>query len=501
MTPHVLTDRAGNPLGRFKPGDGVVFFNIRGEREIELTRSLTESDFTEFPTTPGLNLSFATMIEYRKGLPVYTAFPPDGVVGDTLSETISRHGLRQVKITESEKSFHVGYFFNGRREIPFPGEDIAVIPTRKDVALFDEAPEMSIAELTETLLATIRDNRYDFILANLPNVDVVGHIENEAAAIMAIEAVDKAAGRAIQEAQHAGITVIVTADHGSAEQWRYPDGTVDTGHSANPVPFVFLHPEGQPLGGPGELTDVAPTVLHLLGLPKPAAMTGGSLLVGDPQKPSRRVLLLLLDGWGFRDDPEGNLIARAATPVMDRLWREYPHTTLEAAGLTVGLPAGAAGNSEAGHIHLGAGRRIYSDRVRIDQAIETGAFFRNEAFLEVMAQVKRRSAALHLMGIVSFFSSHGSIEYLYALLEMARRENMPEVYIHAMLGRRGELPESGAIYLEKVEQKAAELGGGELVSVIGRYWSLDREENWDRVEKTYRMLVHGEGKGIRKEVD
>ncbi|MDI6727098.1 MAG: alkaline phosphatase family protein [Smithellaceae bacterium] len=497
MSPYVLTDQAGNPLGRFKPGDGVIFFNIRGEREIELTRSLTESDFTEFPTAPGLNLTFATMIEYQKGLPVYPAFPPDGVVEDTLSEIISRHALRQVKITEAEKSYHVRYFFNGRRETPFRGEDIIFIPTRKDVALFDEAPEMSIAELTEGILATIRDDKHDFILANLPNVDVVGHIENEPAVITAIEAVDRAAGMVIREARMAGITVIVTADHGSVEQWYYPDGSVDTGHSANPVPFVLLHPEDLPLRGPGELTDVAPTVLHLLGLTKPAAMTGSSLIAGGPQKPGRRVLLLLLDGWGFREDPRDNLIARAATPVMDRLWREYPRTTLEAAGLSVGLPAGTSGNSEAGHIHLGAGRRLYSDRVRIDRSIENGSFFSNEAFREVMGQVKKRGKALHLMGIVSFFSSHGSIEYLYALMEMARRENLREVYIHAMLGRRGELPESGAHYLERVEQKAAELGVGKLVSIIGRYWSLDREENWDRIEITYKMLVSGEGKKIR----
>ncbi len=499
LLPHVLTDGTGLPLGRIKPADGVIFFNIRGEREIELTQSLTEEKFDKFPTRAGLNLSFATMIEYKKGLPVYAAFPPQGSLTDTLSEVLSRHGKQQLKITEGEKAFHVGYFFNGKREDPFPGEDRIVIPTRKDVTLFDEAPEMSIASLTANLIATLHGGKYDFILANLPNVDVVGHVDKEAPVLKAIEAVDRAAGLIIAEAQKAGYSVLVTADHGSAEHWYYPDGTVDTGHSASPVPFVLIHPGRTALRESGDLTDVAPTVLQLLGLPKPAAMTGNSLISGNNLKPGPRVLLLLLDGWGYREETRGNLIAKAHTPIMDQIWYNYPHAILQAAGLSVGLPAKTVGNSEAGHLHLGAGRRLYSDRVRIDQSIADGSFFTNEAFLAVMRQVKKKKTALHILGIVSFFSSHGSIEHLFALMELARRENLPEVYIHAMLGRRGELPESGAAYLEKVEKKAADLGVGKLVSVIGRFWSLDREENWDRVEKAYRMLVWGEGKTIRED--
>lgn len=498
LLPQVLTDRVGLPQGRIKPSDGVIFFNIRGEREIELTQSLTADKFDKFPVVAGLNLSFATMIEYKNGLPVDIAFPPQGVLTDTLSEVLSRHGRQQLKITEGEKAFHVGYFFNGKREALFPGEERIIIPTRKDVTLFDEAPEMSIESLTAGIIETLQAGKYDFILANLPNVDVVGHVDKEAPVLQAIEAVDRAAGLIIETAQKAGYSVIVSADHGSADHWYYPDGTVDTGHSASPVPFILIHSERLALRESGDLTDVAPTVLHLLGLPKPAAMTGSSLIAETALKPCPRVLLLLLDGWGHREATNCNLIARAHTPTMDSAWRNHPHAILAAAGLSVGLPEKTVGNSEAGHIHLGAGRRIYSDRVRIDQAIADGTFFANEAFLKVMKQVKNKKAALHLLGIVSFFSSHGSIEHLFALMELARREKLAEVYIHAMLGRRGELPESGAAYLEKVEKKAVELGVGKLVSVIGRYWSLDREENWDRIEKTYRMLVWGEGNTIRE---
>jgi 2,3-bisphosphoglycerate-independent phosphoglycerate mutase len=213
-------------------------------------------------------------------------------------------------------------------------------------------------------------------------------------------------------------------------------------------------------------------------------------------------LFLVLDGWGANADTNGNLIAKARTPVMDNLRAIHPHALLQASGEAVGLPSGTVGNSEAGHLHIGAGRLIYSDRVKIDRAIADGSFYMNPAFRSIVTWAKKRSSALHLMGIVSFFSSHGSLHHLFALLEMARREGVPEVYIHAMLGRRGELPESGPRYIEEVEKTCETLGVGRVVSAIGRYWSMDREENWDRIEKTYRMLLFGEGTPVamKKEV-
>jgi 2,3-bisphosphoglycerate-independent phosphoglycerate mutase len=498
LCPLVLTDGRGKPLGRIGQGDSVIFYNIRGEREIELTRCLTQRDFKEFPVESDLGLDFATMIEYQKGLPVRVAFPPEDVVTDTLSDTISRHGLRQAKITEAEKAVHVGYFLNGKREETLPGEERVVVPTRKDVALFDEAPEMSSALITEAAIGKIRDPGCGFIFVNLPNVDVVGHIDNEAAIIRAVECVDACAGRIIEEALRAGLTAIVSADHGTVEKWLYPDGNIDTGHTDSPVPFILASPEaGMTLRPGGELTDVAPTVLELLGIPVPAAMTGRSLIASAPGRgggaAARRVLVLILDGWGWSDQTHGNMIAKARTPAMDALMARWPHTTLLASGEAVGLPCGSVGNSEAGHLHIGAGRRIYSDRLKIDRAIADGSFFRNRAFIDTMRSARDRGKALHLMGIVSFFSSHGSIQHLFALMDLARQEGIPELFIHAMLGRRGEMPEAGAHYVGRIGEKAAQIGLGKVVSVIGRYWSMDREDNWERIEKTYRMLVQGEG--------
>jgi 2,3-bisphosphoglycerate-independent phosphoglycerate mutase len=244
-------------------------------------------------------------------------------------------------------------------------------------------------------------------------------------------------------------------------------------------------------------------VLDLLGLPQPQAMTGQSLLAPatamaarDADTP-RRVLLLILDGWGLGDGGPGDLIAAAHTPFTDQLLASWPHTQLAAAGPAVGMPPGTVGNSEAGHLHIGAGRVVPADRVRIDQALEDGSFYQNDAFRWAMQGAKGAGTRLHLLGIVSFYSSHGSVDHLLALLEMARREGVPHVYVHSMLGRRGERPESGAIYIQQVEQEAQRLRVGQVATVIGRFWSLDREEHWDRIEKTYRMLVHGEGDAVR----
>jgi 2,3-bisphosphoglycerate-independent phosphoglycerate mutase len=246
----------------------------------------------------------------------------------------------------------------------------------------------------------------------------------------------------------------------------------------------------------GDLTDVAPTVLQLLGMARPEVMTGETLLQGDLPGGGQRVLLLIADGWGQNDDAYGNLIAAADTSVMDRLQARFPSTRLAASGAPVGMPEGTVGNSEVGHLHIGAGRRIYSDRVRVNRSIADGTFLENEAFLWAMRGAKRDGTRLHLLGIISFYSSHGSVEHLKALLELARREEVPEVYVHGMLGRRGERPESGAIYVEDLERLMEETGLGRFVSIIGRFWSLDREENWDRIEKSYRWLVDGKGQHV-----
>jgi 2,3-bisphosphoglycerate-independent phosphoglycerate mutase len=504
LEPRVLVDPRGRPIGRLRDGDYVIFYNLRGEREVELCQSLLDKDFSHFPVERNLHLNMATMIPYHQKLNARVAFSPEEEIRDTLSEILSMHGLKQVKISESEKAVHVSFFLNGKVREPFSGEERIAVPTPKDVPRFDQKPEMNASGVADAVIQKLQDRQVNFWFANFANIDVLGHIENEAAIRKAVEAVDLNLGRCLKAARQAGVVTIVTADHGTAERWLYPDGTIDTGHTDSPVPFILVPPRTEEasswrLRSGGELTDVAPTVLEVLNIPKPPVMTGRSLLLKKPMKKGsgeNRVLLILLDGWGYRAETYGNLIGEARTPVMDDLQKGYPFTTLEASGEAVGLPRGTVGNSEAGHLHIGAGRRIFSDRLIIDRAIQDGTFFRNDAFLLAMRGAKRDRTSFHLMGIVSFFSSHGSMDHLMALLKLAKQESMENLCHHAMLGRRGERKESGARYLGTIEKELEDLRLGKVVSAIGRYWSLDREENWDRIEKTYRMLVHGEGQKV-----
>jgi len=503
LEPLVRMAGDGRPVGRIQDGDYVIFYDIRGEREVELSSALVARDFPHF-ARPQMTVHLATMIEYHPDLDVQVAFPQLAGLEDTLCDVVSRTGLRQVKVSESEKAIHISFFLNGKRQAPFPGEERITVPSPHGLTPAEMPPGMSAVAVADAAIAALRNPDYALVSVNLCNVDVIGHIENPDAIRAAVETVDAQAGRIVEAAQAAGVTTILTADHGTVERWYYPDGTIDTGHTDSPVPFILIDPRPNfwmRLRQGGALTDVAPTILDLLGLPQPLGMAGSNLIIPAASVSARpdhppRVLLLILDGWGIGDGGPGDLIAQAHTPVVDGLLAAWPRTRLQAAGPAVGMPPGTVGNSEAGHLHIGAGRLVPADRVRIDQARADGSFFENPAFLWAMQGARRDGTRLHLLGIVSFYSSHGSVDHLLALMEMARREGVPNVYIHAMLGRRGERPESGAIYIEQVEREAQRLGVGQVVSVIGRFWSLDREGHWDRIGKTYRLLVEGGGQTV-----
>ena len=506
MEPLVRIDSDGQPIGRIQDGDYVIFYDIRGEREVELTEAFVADEFPHFEREP-IGTHWATMIEYHPDLDVQVAFPSLGLIEDTLGEVISGRGMRQVKVCESEKGVHITFFFNGKRAEPFPGEEWVTIPSTKAEG-YAPPPEMRADAVADATIEALRDPSVDFLVVNWANVDVIGHSEDREAIKRAVSTVDTQMGRAIDVAREMGVVGLITADHGTVEKWYYPDGSIDTGHTDSDVPFLLVASDlaGLGLRDGGTLVDVAPTVLQLLGIEQPDSMTGQSLVTRDGTESDlrNRVALFILDGWGVRDEEWGNLVLESDTPVMDRLRKEFPVTRIEAAGEAVGLPntipnreGKTVGNSEVGHMHLGAGRIIPSDRLRIERAIDDGKFFENPAFLWAMEGAKRDGTNLHLLGIISFYSSHGSVEHLKALLRMAEQVGVPSVYIHGMLGRRGEKPESGAIYVGDIEAECERLGLGQFVSLIGRFWSLDREHNWDRIEKSYRWLVHGEGRLVR----
>ncbi len=205
------------------------------------------------------------------------------------------------------------------------------------------------------------------------------------------------------------------------------------------------------------------------------------------------VVLMVLDGYGLSDKTEGNAIALADTPVMDKLMKECPFVPGNASGLAVGLPDGQMGNSEVGHMNIGAGRIIYQDLTSITKAIEDGDFFKNEGMLEAIENCKKNHSDLHLWGLLSDGGVHSHNTHLYAILELCKRENFSDVYVHPFLDGRDTPPASGKDYVAQLVEKMNEIGVGKVASISGRYYAMDRDNRWDRVEKAYSAMVYGEG--------
>ncbi len=212
-------------------------------------------------------------------------------------------------------------------------------------------------------------------------------------------------------------------------------------------------------------------------------------------------VLMILDGFGLNDKQEANAVYEASTPNIDKLMKEYPFVRGNASGLAVGLPDGQMGNSEVGHLNMGAGRIVYQELTRITKEIEDGDFFKNEALLAGMKNVKDNNSSLHLYGLLSDGGVHSHITHLYGLLEMAKREGITNVYVHCFLDGRDTAPTSGKGFMEQLEAKMQEIGVGKIATVSGRYYAMDRDNRWDRVEKAYRALVLGDGNRVPNAVE
>ncbi len=279
VEPVVVGDYAGVDAGR----DAALFFNFRPDRAREITAALASPSFDAFARPAGKETPFAryacmTTYDASLGLPV--AYPRE-TYPDLFGEVLARAGKRQLRCAETEKYAHVTYFFNGGREAPFEGEDRVLVPSPRDVATYDLKPEMSAPKVAEEVSRAIASGAYDFVLVNFANPDMVGHTGNLAAAIAAVEAVDRALAQVIDATRAAGGAALVTADHGNCELMRDPaTGAPHTAHTTNPVPLLYVHDAdaGARVLPGGRICDVAPTMLALLGLAQPAAMTGHVLL-------------------------------------------------------------------------------------------------------------------------------------------------------------------------------------------------------------------------------
>ncbi len=280
VSPVVITGENENPLGTLRDRDGVIFFNFRADRAREITTALTDPNFNSFKRESFPNFcDYVCMTRYDEKLDLPVAFPRVSLQ-EIFGEIISREGLRQLRIAETEKYAHVTYFFNGGEEESFPLEDRCLIPSPREVETYDLKPEMSAPEVTEEVISQLESGNYDLVILNFANMDMVGHTGITDAAVIACETVDKCVEKTVDKIRSQGGVAIVTADHGNAEKMKEENGNPHTAHTVNPVPLILVDDTRKDavLRSDGILADIAPTILHIMGIEQPGQMTGKSLI-------------------------------------------------------------------------------------------------------------------------------------------------------------------------------------------------------------------------------
>ena len=495
----------GKPVGKIRNGDSLFFCCRRGDRERQLTEAFADPSFDKFEVEPMPDLSIVPLVQYHEkfaGLPtIFPVLRPKGTMG----EVLSRAGVAQTRIAESEKAAHVTFFFNGRRVEPYANEEWIAVPSPHS-SEFLSKPATSTAGVAmevERAMAAAKsegDGRH-FILANLAAGDIIGHLDDWDANVLCAEAVDQALSTICAAAAEHSYAVAVTADHGLLERFVNDDGSHNLGHTSSRVPFGLVLPAGGPSVQlcPAEdatLADVAPTLLGIMGIPVPEGMTGKCRAVFDGT--CDRLVLVVLDGWGIgSDDTATNPIVAANTPCMSRMRKECPYMTLAAAGMAVGLPEGRSGNSETGHLTLGAGRGVPQDELRISRAVAAGELGENEAVNYGFEAARNHGGDIHVIAMLSGRSSHGNMDEAIAVLRAAADKGIGRAWLHLILDGRSSPPQGAADLLGVLEAKLPPPLDVEVATAMGRAYALDRSGSYsEKTQVAYRALVTGEGRNF-----
>ncbi|MBI2119691.1 MAG: bifunctional isocitrate dehydrogenase kinase/phosphatase [Elusimicrobia bacterium] len=533
IPPIVVVNQQGEPIGTIKDGDRAIFINFRTDRAKPITYALTPAAGYEglegglVSNFPKPKVHFVTMTNYDDAFVehVQVAFEP-APFGKTYSEIIAAHGYKEVRFMESEKWRAGTWFLDGRRNIVDQlGIDVRVVPSPKK-ASYVEVPEMSAVALTDEVISVIEnDPSVTDIFVNYANPDMVSHAFAQVnpkgdfdAVVKAIQVVDEQLGRLVEAALQKGWVIAITADHGNAEELYDKEGNPMPGHSTNKVPFILLSHNDWELRNidfieDGSLSNIAPTLLELRGIAAPKEMTSDSLIFSHVDSdPSRKIMRIVLDGWGLSKQKKGNAIARAGeltklnmdhwltsqTSGPGRWLDRYPHTALNASSVEAGYPMGVAGTTEFGHVNLDGGRHLQSDLTLINQALEDGSFAKNMALLNSMFEALQNETSLHLMGLVSHGSKgdiHASMEHLFMLLRMAKAVGLKkdQVKIHVFTDGRDSGPQSAVQFIKLLQIVLDDLDLGMIVDVMGRGWAMDRDNRWLRISSAYDAMVGGIG--------
>ncbi len=494
--PPLVKYEDGSYAGEVKDADALLFCLRRGDRQAQIVEAITDRDFSQFTTRPLSALSFVSLVQYQQKFAHLKSLFPTIRPKDTLGEVVSRNGLKQLRIAESEKFSHVTYFFNGRNTQAFEGEERIVekSPRSSD---FADNPGTRTWSVAQRASAAMDQGKHDFILVNLAAGDIIGHMDDWELNVRCAEEVDKALGLICEGALANGYAVVVTADHGLLEVSRHEDGTPSLEHTLSKVLFSVYGVEAKLSTDTGErectLADVAPTVLRIMGLEKPSDMTGKSLLEvpADPH----RCILVVMDGWGLgKDDPKLNPIIAAKTPWYDRMTSSGSFIALTASGLSVGLPEGRSGNSETGHLTLGCGRVIPQDELRISTAMRNGGMESNQELEQIVRRLIADGTTAHVVLMLSDKSSHGNMSEGVVIVKQLESKGIQGIRIHLVLDGRSTPVHGAPALLETLQRMLGSDSTAVVASAVGRGYMLDRSGNYnDTTKRAYDGMVLGVG--------
>ena len=553
ISPIVVVDSKGEPVGKIEKGDIVIWINHRGDRSFAIMEALTNPDFNEHGNRFPVEDLDLTLIpfgryddEYFTNMGIQEAFPYSVKIESTLGSVLAENRITQARVAESEKYPHVTYFLDGRRNVIYPGEDTVIIPS-EPVADKDKKPEMKFAETAQAVIEFVKGTngreKKKVIVVNFA-LDIQGHElkGDKERGIRAVLATDKAVGEVLKAVEEEGGAAVVTADHGNIEETAILDkdgkplkdkyGVIPSKQHVfdNPVPFIVNGLGKVKLKKGGTLANITPTILEILGLPKPPEMDESLLVDYEYKEISGPVVLIIRDGWGISkwDNPEANEwnAVKLANPSVDKeLMKNNPWRLLKAHGDAVGLPEYQMGDSDNGHVTIGAGKAYDTLYKQIIEQIENDEFSQNTVLLDAFKKAKQEKRNIHIIGLTSSGGVHSGDPYLPALLEMAKRNNLDSAEIKINLwpildGRdvQTRIPDqSGQYYLGQIQNKIEELelNNAQIAGIMGRYYAMDRdaikrdqkgkyEESsplWqERFKPAYRLWVYGEGVPVRKEI-
>lgn len=534
MPPIVRVDEQGKPVGLVREGDTLIYWDFRTDRAKPLTSAFIDIPFAgqvggltdKAGVRPKVHICTMTHYDdsYSSCPCLSEAFNPAAPLSETYAEVVGAAGVKQLVVAESEKWRAVTWFKDGRRNLgyqrvsdeqdvitethPHLPLTVKIVRSRK-VAAHIQAPQMRAKEIADLLLEGVESGVTD-MFANFANSDMVGHAMTQVdlfdGVVEAVLELDRQLERLVPAALAKGYTVLITADHGNAEEMLTKKGQANPAHTTNKVPLILLGlSDEEKAGGVIDditITNVGPTTLALRGLPNPSSWDCPSILKAQvPGRVDRKIMRLVLDGYGIRKEESGNAMAAAAkkkgSPLhMDR-WMAGEDGAVgvaaEASGEKCGYPAGEAGTTEFGHVLFDAGRHVRSDLLLIDFAITSKKFFDNPALLDAIKKAVKEGKTLHAMGILSDGKVHASLEHVEALLQLCQLHGLkgPALSVHVITDGRDVPGDSSPKYLQWLDEKMKQYGVGQINSIWGRGWGKDRDNRWMRIEAAYRSLVEG----------